>query len=120
MTEAAMQEGSCHCGAVTFRAPVGLESGLIECNCSHCQAKGFILGFVPRAQFELVSGESELTEYRFNTQKLAHVFCRTCGVQAFAWGTGPDGTEMAAVNVRTLKGVEPGDLAPQKVDGRSF
>ncbi len=119
MAEQEMHEGGCHCGAVTYRAPVNLEA-VMECNCSHCQAKGFILSFVPREQFELVSGEDNLTEYRFNTHKLAHLFCKTCGVQPFAYGTGPDGTEMAAVNVRTTTGVEPGDLKPQHVDGRNF
>lgn len=119
MAETEMRDGACHCGAVTYRAPVGLE-GLIECNCSHCQAKGFILGFVPRAQFELLSGSDNLTEYRFNTGKLAHLFCRTCGVQAFAFGTGPDGVETAAINVRTLQGVDPKALSPAPVDGRSF
>ena len=119
MADPQIHEGACHCGAVTYRAPVGLE-GLIECNCSHCQAKGFILGFIPRAQFELLSGEDKLTEYRFNTKKLAHLFCKICGVQAFAFGTGPDGTEMAAVNVRTLKDVDPKVLSPAPVDGKNF
>lgn len=119
MAEPEMHEGACHCGAVTFRAPAGLEQ-VIECNCSHCQTKGFILSFVPRGQFELQSGAESLTEYRFNTEKLAHQFCSVCGVQAFAFGTGPDGKEMAAINVRTLKGVDPKALNPTPIDGRSF
>lgn len=117
--DAKMHEGGCHCGAVTFRVPMGLE-GLIECNCSHCAAKGFILGFVPREQLEIISGEDNLTEYRFNTKNLAHLFCRTCGVQGFATGKGPDGSEMAGVNVRTLKDVDLTALDPAPCDGKSF
>lgn len=116
MEDATMREGACHCGAVTFRAPVGLE-GLIECNCTHCAAKGFILGFVPRAQLEILSGADNLTTYRFNTHNLAHQFCRTCGVQGFATGKGPDGSEMAGINVRALKGVDVAALDPAPFDG---
>lgn len=119
MADTKMQDGACHCGAVTFRAPAGTE-GLIQCNCSYCQAKGFILGFVPREAFTLLSGADNLTEYRFNTQKLSHLFCKTCGVQAFAFGSGPDGVEMAAINIRTLKDVDVAGLNPAPVDGRSF
>lgn len=119
MAEPQMREGGCHCGAVTFRAPAGLDQA-IECNCSHCQTKGFILSFVPREQFELLSGADSLTEYRFNTKKLAHQFCSVCGVQAFAFGSGPDGVEMAAINLRALTDVDPKALNPAPVDGKSY
>jgi hypothetical protein len=119
MAESEMREGGCHCGAVTYRAPAGLEQ-VIECNCSHCQAKGFILSFMPREQFELLSGEEQLTEYQFNKKNLSHLFCSVCGVQAFAFGTAPDGAKMAAVNIRTLNDVDPHALTPIPVDGRSF
>ena len=43
-----VHKGSCHCGAVAYEVEVGLE-GLIECNCSHCYRKGFVLAFTPRS-----------------------------------------------------------------------
>ncbi len=119
MTEMQSVSGGCHCGAVRYEAKVDL-SKTMECNCSHCAKKGFILTFTPASAFTLLSGEGKLTEYRFNKKRIAHLFCSVCGVQSFARGTGPDGAEMAAVNVRCLDDVDIGALSPQKVDGRSF
>ena len=111
--------GSCHCGAVRFEATGDLDK-VIECNCSHCAAKGFLLAFVPQDSFRLVTGEDHLTEYRFNTHKLSHQFCKACGVQAFARGEAPDGAKMAAINVRSIDGVDLDALTITKVDGKSY
>jgi hypothetical protein len=112
-------EGGCHCGAVRYRAQADL-SGVIECNCSHCSKKGFLLAFTPEADFELLSGGDAQTEYKFNKGQIAHLFCTTCGVQSFARGTGPDGAAMAALNVRCLDGVDISALTITLVDGKSF
>lgn len=114
-----VHEGSCHCGVVTFSVETSLD-GLIECNCSHCYRKGFVLAFAPRDAFTLKTGEQQLGEYRFNAHRIAHKFCKTCGVQPFGFGVMPDGTETVAVNVRTLTDVEPWGWTAERVDGRSF
>jgi hypothetical protein len=116
MAEPQQVQGGCHCGAVRFAATVDLGQ-VIECNCSHCASKGFLLTFAPREQFELLSGAESLTEYRFNTHKIAHLFCRTCGVQAHGLGEGAGGVKMAAVNVRCLDDVDPKTLTITAVDG---
>ena len=102
-----------------FEAKVDL-SQTMECNCSHCEKKGFILSFTPRENFRLTRGEDQLAEYRFNKKQIAHLFCRTCGVQPFGYGETPDGAQMAAINVRCLDGVDLKALTPKPVDGRSF
>lgn len=119
MGEVKTHKGSCHCGAVAFEVDVGLD-GLMECNCSHCYRKGFVLAFAPRDAFRLTSGKEVLTGYRFHEHKIDHRFCRTCGVQPFGFGRAPDGTETVAVNVRALTDVEPWDWTAKRVDGRSF
>jgi hypothetical protein len=81
---------------------------------------GFILAFAPPSAFRLERGEDSLSTFTFNKQVIQHLFCRTCGVESFARGRTPDGTEMVAINVRCLDGVEPASLSPQQVDGRSF
>lgn len=118
MAEMQTYTGGCHCGAVRYEVEADLSS-VIECNCSHCSKKGFLLSFTPASNFRLLSGQDALTEYRFNKKQIAHLFCKTCGVQSFAAGAMPDGSEVRAVNVRCLEGVEPASLKITAVDGRS-
>jgi hypothetical protein len=119
MSETKTYQGGCHCGAVAYEVEADLGS-VIECNCSHCSKKGFLLTFAPIAAFTLKSGADVLTEYRFNKGAIRHLFCSTCGVQSFAEGKMPDGTETRAVNVRCLEGVDPATLVVSPVDGKSY
>ena len=118
MAESKTHTGSCHCGAVAYEVEMALD-GLIECNCSHCYRKGFVLGFVQPDAFR-VTKDGAQTEYRFGSHKIGHRFCQTCGVQTFARGVAPDGSEMVAINVRTLTDIEPFSWTAQRVDGASF
>ena len=45
--------------------------------------KGFLHLIVPEDQFQLLQGENELTEYRFNTKVARHLFCKHCGIHPF-------------------------------------
>ena len=108
-------EGGCHCGAVRYSATLDLSEPVIACNCSICQAKGLLLSFVPANGIRIAKGEGDLTEYRFNTNTIAHRFCRVCGVEVFGQVEGK-GT---AVNVRTLDEVDLAALNQQPFDGAS-
>lgn len=114
-----IHKGSCHCGTVTFTVTADIEKAL-ECNCSHCARKGFLLSFVPAEQFSLLTGEDNLTEYRFNKKHIAHLFCKTCGVQAFGRGSGPDGKQTIALNVRCLPDIDVTTLVIEKFDGINY
>lgn len=114
------KQGGCHCGAVTYEVEIDLTKPVIECNCSYCQEKGLLLSFVPGDKLTILSGEGNLAEYRFNTEKIQHLFCKTCGTQCFGRATMPDGTPGAAINVRTLKGIEFASITRVPVDGRSL
>ena len=111
--------GGCQCGAVAYEVDVDVDE-CITCNCSRCQPLGAVLAFAPRSQFKLLKGEDNLTEYRFNREAVAHLFCKTCGIQSFSYGAMPDGTKIAAINVNTLHGLDPRSLSPKHVDGRSI
>lgn len=111
-------EGSCQCGAVRYGVDVDLAS-TITCNCSRCQRMGFVLAFSPLKDFQLKSGEGNLTEYLFNRRAIQHLFCSTCGVESFAYGKKPDGSPIVAINVNCLSGVDPRGLTSQHVDGKS-
>lgn len=119
MAEAKKYSGGCHCGRVAFDAEVDL-SKTMTCNCSHCSKRGFVLSFIPPAQFSLKSGGDDLVEYKFNKHVIAHLFCPTCGIHSFARGVMPNGDPVIAVNVRCLDGVDIASLSPVAVDGRSF
>lgn len=111
--------GGCQCGKVRFEVESDL-SQMIACNCSRCSKLGAVLAFAPIEAFSLLSGEEALSEYRFNTGKIQHLFCSDCGIESFARGEAPNGAKMAAINMRCLDGIDVFALSPQQVDGKSF
>lgn len=108
MAEAKTYHGQCHCGAVRFTANTSLD-GLMDCNCSRCRRLGWILQSVPAAQFTLLSGEDKLTPYLFNTDKIEHLFCSTCGIESFARGKDRQGGDVVMLNVNCLDDAPPVD-----------
>ena len=117
---AEVHEGSCHCGAVNYAFEKTLDGPVVGCDCEYCGRTGIVMALGSMAAFTLKSGGDNLTEYHVDGQNIVHKFCKTCGVQPFGFGTGPDGGEMAAVNVRTLTDIEPWSWTAERVDGRSF
>jgi hypothetical protein len=115
----AKHQGGCQCGKVRFEVEVGLED-LITCNCSRCGKLGSVLAFAGEDDFKLLQGQDVLTEYRFNTHKIVHLFCSECGIEPFGKGEGPGGVRMAAINVRCLDGVDVFALEPTEVNGKAF
>ena len=111
-------EGGCQCGAVRYEVTADLNSTIV-CNCSRCRQLGWIMTFVPTAQFKLLAGEEATTEYLFNKHVIHHHFCKTCGIQSFSRGKSPDGSQMVAINVRCLDNVDLDALKPQHFDGKS-
>ena len=109
--------GGCHCGRVRYRVHADL-SRVTECNCSICSKKGFLHLIVPQSAFELLSGETDLTTYRFNTGVAKHNFCSRCGIHSFyVPRSDPDKVD---VNVRCLDGVDVLSLEVTPFDGRHW
>lgn len=119
MSDANRHTGGCHCGKVRYACTVDATKGM-ACNCSMCGKMGWLLGFVPEAQFELLSGQDELTDYQFAKHHIHHLFCRTCGVKSFGWGTGKNGEKMYSVNLRCLDDVDPSAVQVTFFDGKSL
>lgn len=111
-------KGSCHCGAVTYEVSGDFTEGM-RCNCSHCKRKGFLLAFVPDNQFTLLSGENNQTTYLFNKHIIDHMFCKTCGVQAYSHGHDGNGNYMTAINLNCLEGFDTSKLKVTEFDGAS-
>jgi hypothetical protein len=113
-------EGSCHCGAVAFELD-GDVTEAMECNCSICRRRGSLLAFFPREKLVLTTPPDAIGNYRFNTHKIEHHFCTTCGIAPFSDGIHPKtGEAMAAVNVRCLPDVDLASLKINQVDGARF
>lgn len=111
-------KGSCHCGRIAYEVEGTLEQ-VMECNCSNCSRRGYLLWFVPREQLKLLTSEENLSTYLFNKKAIKHHFCGVCGSAPF--GEGSDGGKaMAAVNARCLEDVDLKTLEVVQVDGKSF
>jgi hypothetical protein len=111
--------GGCHCATVRYEASLELGE-VLACNCSRCSKLGWLLAFIPAQDFRLISGEASLTDYLFNKHVIHHLFCSKCGVESFARGKGPDGSDVVAINVRCLDGIDVDALTVKKFDGRNY
>lgn len=112
-------KGSCHCGRISYEVE-GELGQVMECNCSYCSRKGYLLWFLPREKLKLKTPESNLATYTFNKHLIQHHFCSTCGCAPFGFGAGPSGAPTVAVNVRCLEGIDLANLKRVSFDGRSL
>ncbi|WP_371226442.1 GFA family protein [Pseudomonas sp. QE6] len=113
-----LYHGSCHCGGIAFEVE-GDIGEVTRCNCSICSRRGSLLWFVPRDKLRLTTPESAMSTYTFRTHRIQHHFCPTCGCAPFADGAMPDGSPIAAVNVRCLPDVDVSGLKVREYDGKS-
>lgn len=120
MPQPATYHGSCHCGAVSYTVTTALDA-LGDCNCSRCRRLGWVMQPVPAADFTLQSGEDALVPYRFNTDRIEHLFCSRCGIESFARGLDGRGDPTVVVNVNCLEDAPAVDRnAISHWDGASF
>lgn len=92
-------EGSCHCGAVRFRAHSDNRQ-IVVCNCSICTKKGTRHLRVGSEQFTLLSGRDSLIKYQFASHVASHFFCKHCGIHPYAHPrSAPD---MVSINIQCL------------------
>lgn len=112
-------QGGCHCERVRYEVTIDVTQS-ITCNCSICKKRGSILSFTTPDKFKLLKGEDEVTDYQFYRKSIHHTFCKTCGILSYAKGSTPDGTQMIAINVRCLDGIDLDQISPVAVDGALF
>jgi hypothetical protein len=101
--------------AYEVRGPI---ERISQCNCSICTKKGYLHWIVSRERFRLLTPDSELATYSFNTGVAKHHFCPVCGVASFYIPrSDPDRVD---VNVRCVEGVELAALHVVSFDGRNW
>lgn len=108
--------GSCHCGAVAYSLNADPTEAM-ECNCSICQRRGYLLTFAPVEQFTLETSRDTLKAYTFGKERIQHLFCTECGCAPFGEGAGPDGKQMVAINLRCAEDFDLGKLKINHYDG---
>jgi hypothetical protein len=108
-------QGSCHCGAVRYETDLDLSQGTFKCNCSICTKTRTWLTTVSPDAFRLLAGQTELTEYQFNTKYIHHLFCQHCGVRSFGWGEDADTGKFYAIHVTCLDDVKVDELVSAPV-----
>lgn len=108
--------GSCHCGRVTFELR-GEPGRAIDCNCSLCHRKG-ALWYGPDANLHILSGESDLTLYQFNTMTAKHYFCSHCGISTFSRARIAPTKWM--VNLRCIDGIDLSKIEVIAFDGQHW
>jgi hypothetical protein len=107
--------GSCHCGTVVFEADLDLEQPTFRCNCSICRRTRFWVAVAGPDGMRVLAGQGELTEYRFNTGRNQHFFCRRCGVRPFGIGNETPVGRMFGINVGCLEGVDDEALSKLRI-----
>ncbi|KAL4902714.1 hypothetical protein BDW74DRAFT_180416 [Aspergillus multicolor] len=115
-----LYRGNCHCGTVKFSFKLSAlleELEVVSCNCSICTKNGYLMVYPKASDTKRDHEEDAVKEYRFASKQFPHYFCVTCGTSVYA--KGPEGSDIMAVNARTLEGIDVEKLKLKKVDGRS-
>ena len=116
-TQQRIYRGGCHCGRVAFEV-TGALTQVEQCNCSICAKKGYLHWIIAREAFRLLTPQSDIATYTFNTGVAKHHFCPRCGVASFYIPrSDPDKVD---VNVRCLDGVDQASLRIDYFDGQNW
>ena len=111
--------GSCHCGKIAYEVEGEPREG-VQCNCSICSRRGYLLWFLPREALTLKTPEADMSHYSFNQHRIKHYFCPECGCAPFGMGAGKDGKLMAAINLRCLPELDLASIKIKPFDGKSL
>lgn len=109
--------GSCHCGAIRYTVDEDMPTKAMTCNCSICRRKGALHHFTTPEKFTLHTPRDAVASYEFNTHRIQHHFCKSCGCAPFAEGTGPDGKKAVEINLSCADGIDLDALEVSRFDG---
>ena len=111
-----MIEGSCHCGALTWRLNATPEYAT-SCNCTLCRRWGALWAYGFRSEDFIVAGHARV--YTREPHSIEFQFCTACGCVGY-WCTpeaGEDGRYYGAVNLRLADPVAVAAVPVNYFDG---
>ena len=110
-------KGSCHCKNIEFEVETNLEK-IVQCNCSICIRRNAKMIMIPKENFTLTKGESDLVLYQFNSNIAKHYFCMKCGIYTHHnRKSDPNGM---GVNLGCIEELDATDYEPIAFDGRKI
>lgn len=109
--------GGCHCGRVRFEVE-GTLARVSDCDCSICSKAAFLHWRIEPGQLKLLTPWENLENYKWNTGRASHYFCKHCGVAVLRHPRGaPD---KFSVNARCIDGFELAAVSIEHIDGKSL
>ena len=114
-----MLEGSCHCGAVTWRFD-GVPDFTLACSCTVCRRYGTLWAYDFEDGRIRVSGPTHA--YLRGERHLGFHFCTECGCIAYWRGVKPreDGRRRIAVNLRLAEPDQVAAIPVKHFDGLNW
>lgn len=119
--------GGCHCGETRFEIDGEIPEALTRCTCSFCSKRGSLHAYFAPDQFRQTKGAGNDTIYRWQTRKVAHHFCPSCGCGTFSDSPDfqPDGswdgtTRQIGVNARLIDGLDAAEMPVTVIDGKNL
>jgi hypothetical protein len=119
--------GSCHCGKTAFEIDGAIPAKLTRCTCSFCAKRGTLYAYYEPAQFRLTTPAADVATYRWQTKKVAHNFCGTCGCGTFSDspdfksdGSWDGKTRRIGVNARLFDDFDAAAAPVQVIDGKNL
>ena len=110
-------KGSCHCKNIEFEVETNLEK-IAQCNCSICIRRNAKMIMIPKENFTLTKGESDLVLYQFNSNIAKHYFCMKCGIYTHHnRKSDPNGM---GVNLGCIEELDATEYDPIAFDGRKL
>ena len=108
-----MLEGTCHCGAITWRMK-GFPESITACNCTICRRQGTLWAYGHEGEDLETSGETD--QYAWGPKHITFHRCKACGNIGW-WRANTvgktSGRRRMGVNVRLC---EPEPLAALPID----
>jgi hypothetical protein len=119
--------GRCHCGSVAFEIEGEVPPQLTRCTCSFCSKRGHLYAYYAPAHLRLLTGSAATATYRWNTKRIAHLFCPTCGCGILSDSPAfqPDGswdgkTRRLGINARLFDDFDAAAAPVTVIDGKNL